>query len=195
MAADTRHPTGSAALHAGARLTLRGLARRATDMLHARWQLRRARLGARVWTHGRVLLDGGGQVQIGRRCFFLGGPVTTELSCHPGATLRIGERCGFNYGVCIEAHRAVSLGAGCIVASGVVIRDRTRDREGPVHIGDNVWLAHGAVVQPGVRIGDGAVVSARAVVTHDVPAGCLAIGNPARAMKLDLVAREQARGD
>lgn len=176
---------------------LRGLAlaRRATDMAHARWQLRRAHLGSRVWTHGLVLLDADGEVEIGSRCFFLGGPVTTELRCHPGAVLHIGARCGFNYGVHIEAHREVHLGDGCIVASGVIIRDRTRDHAGPVHIGDRVWLAHGAVVQPGVRIGDDAVVSARAVVTHDVPAGCLAIGNPARAMKLDLVAREQAGGD
>ncbi|MFH1808768.1 MAG: acyltransferase [Pseudomonadota bacterium] len=179
-------------LHAAA-LRLATLAERASCMLRARWQLRHAELGARVWTRGTVLLaPESGRVRLGRSCFFLGGPVATELRSHPGATLRIGDRCGFNYGVTIDAHDEVTLGNGCILATGVVIRDRTRRLRGPVHIGDDVWLAHGAVVQPGVRIGDGAVVSARAVVTRDVPPHSLAIGNPARCMRLDLVAREDA---
>jgi maltose O-acetyltransferase len=49
-----------------------------------------------------------------------------------------------------------------------------------------VWLAHGAVVEPGVTIGNGAVIGAGAVVTRDVPAGMLALGNPARVMSQGL---------
>lgn len=171
-------------------------AHHAVEILRARWVLRRAELGSRVYVRGAVLLDrGAGKIRIGSRCLFLNGPVTTELRCCAGARIHIGERCRFNYGVTIEAHDEVTLGQGCIVASGVVIRDRSRDLHGPVHIGEGVWLAHGAVVQPGVRIGDGAVVSARSVVTHDVPARCLAIGNPARAMPLDLVEKGRARAE
>lgn len=55
----------------------------------------------------------------------------------------------------------------------------------PIHIGDYVWLATGATVLPGVRIGDGAVVGARAVVARDVPAGAVVAGNPARVIRTD----------
>jgi maltose O-acetyltransferase len=60
-------------------------------------------------------------------------------------------------------------------------------------LGDDVWVAHGALIEPGVTIGDGAVVSAGAVVTSDVPPRTLAIGNPARVMPLSLAADQPER--
>jgi acetyltransferase-like isoleucine patch superfamily enzyme len=54
----------------------------------------------------------------------------------------------------------------------------------PVVIGRGVWIGRGAAVLAGVRIGDGAVVAANAVVTHDVPAGAVVGGVPARPLKL-----------
>ena len=58
----------------------------------------------------------------------------------------------------------------------------------PIHIGDDCWIAHGAVIEPGVTVGKGSVVAAGAVVTKDVPELSLALGNPARTMKLSTVA-------
>ena len=55
--------------------------------------------------------------------------------------------------------------------------------KGPVIIGDNVWIGDKATILPGVTIGDGAVIAANAVVTKDVPAFCVAAGNPARIIK------------
>lgn len=49
----------------------------------------------------------------------------------------------------------------------------------PITIEDFAWVAQGAVILPGVRIGRGAVVGAYSVVRSDVPAGMLAVGNPA----------------
>ena len=49
-----------------------------------------------------------------------------------------------------------------------------------VIIEDNVWIGQGAVVHPGVTIGEGSVVSARAVVMSDVPRFSIVAGNPAR---------------
>ena len=51
----------------------------------------------------------------------------------------------------------------------------------PVRIGSNVWIGGGAIILPGVSIGDDALIGAGSVVTRDVPAGATAFGNPARA--------------
>ena len=53
----------------------------------------------------------------------------------------------------------------------------------PIHIGDNVWLGGGVIVCPGVSIGDNTVVGAGAVVTRDLPAHVVAVGNPARILR------------
>ena len=47
-------------------------------------------------------------------------------------------------------------------------------------IGENAWIAAEAYIGPGVTVGVGAVVGARAVAVHDVPAGAVVVGNPAR---------------
>ena len=53
----------------------------------------------------------------------------------------------------------------------------------PIDIGDNVWIATGAIILPGVKIGEGAVVAAGAVVTKDVKPWTVVGGNPARFLK------------
>lgn len=53
----------------------------------------------------------------------------------------------------------------------------------PVIIEDHVWLCEGCIIMPGVKIGAGSVVGARAVVTHDVPANTLVVGNPAHVIR------------
>ena len=53
----------------------------------------------------------------------------------------------------------------------------------PIEIGDDVWIGGNVTVCPGVKIGNRAVIAAGAVVTKDVPEGCLVGGNPARIIK------------
>lgn len=53
----------------------------------------------------------------------------------------------------------------------------------PITIGNNVWLGGGVIVCPGVTIGDDAVVGAGAVVVKDIPAGAVAVGNPAKVIR------------
>ena len=53
----------------------------------------------------------------------------------------------------------------------------------PIAIGDNVWIGGGAIVLAGVTIGEDTVVGAGAVVTRDLPAGVVAVGNPARVVR------------
>lgn len=53
----------------------------------------------------------------------------------------------------------------------------------PVHIGNNVWIGANAVILPGVRIGDNSVIGAGSVVTKDIPANVVAVGNPCRVLR------------
>ena len=69
------------------------------------------------------------------------------------------------------------------------------DNKGDIVIGNDVWIGYDAVVMAGVRIGDGAVIAARAVVTRDVPPYTIVGGVPAREIRrrfdADTVARLQ----
>ncbi len=53
----------------------------------------------------------------------------------------------------------------------------------PVHIGKNCWLGSGVLVMPGVTIGDNSVIGAGSVVTRDIPANVVAVGNPCRVLR------------
>lgn len=53
----------------------------------------------------------------------------------------------------------------------------------PVHIGKNCWLGAGVIVMPGVTIGDYTVIGAGSIVTRDIPANVVAVGNPCRVMR------------
>lgn len=57
-------------------------------------------------------------------------------------------------------------------------------RADAVEIGHDVWLGHGVVVMPGIRIGTGAVVGSGAVVTKDIPPYAVAVGVPAKVIKM-----------
>ncbi len=53
----------------------------------------------------------------------------------------------------------------------------------PVHIGDNVWIGANVVILPGVTIGENSVIGAGSVVTKDIPANVVAVGNPCRILR------------
>ncbi len=53
----------------------------------------------------------------------------------------------------------------------------------PVHIGKNCWLGAGVIVLPGVTIGDNTVIGAGSVVTKDIPANVVAVGNPCKVLR------------
>ncbi|MEJ6006939.1 acyltransferase [Paucibacter sp. AS339] len=110
--------------------------------------------------------------------------------------IRIGDGVVLSRGVHLVAYAGLSIGAGSMIGEYASLRDANHRRPSgcwhslalrdsghsaaPISIGRNVWIGRGAVVLAGVRIGDGAVVGANAVVTHDVPAGAVVGGVPAR---------------
>jgi maltose O-acetyltransferase len=153
--------------------------------------LRHCQRGSRVYSFGDVRVTNEGLIRLGNRVGFRKGMISTELVCRQGAEISIGAKTFFNYGASIEARRLVAIGERCMIASMVRLADTTEDASGPIVIGDDVWIAHGAVIAPGVSVGAGSVISAGSVVTKDVPPRSLVIGNPSRCIGLSLMgARE-----
>lgn len=100
--------------------------------------------------------------------------------------LRVGA--GVSIGACkIILHDDVIIGKNAVINDDVSILTASHKLQdplwgqfsAPIHIEEYAWVAEGAIILPGVKIGRGAVVGAGAVVRKDIPAYALAIGNPA----------------
>ena len=100
----------------------------------------------------------------------------------------------------------ISIGSDCLIGPRVSIytpnhaiaakpRLEGWQHNEDVVIGDNVWLGGNVVVCPGVTIGDNTIIGAGSVVTHDIPADSIAVGNPCRVIgevPADWTAEERA---
>jgi maltose O-acetyltransferase len=108
-------------------------------------------------------------------------------------SIRIGDRSTVNYGVVINGRGGVTIGRRVRLSSNVALEseflqvDRIPRKHStkPIVIEDNVWIGSGAIVLAGVTVGRNSVVAAGAVVTKDVPPGCIAAGVPARALPIE----------
>jgi acetyltransferase-like isoleucine patch superfamily enzyme len=158
--------------------------KRGIGVLRARWLFRNCERGELVNALSHVCVDVRGRVKLGDRVQFWEGMIPQEIICAEGAELTIGALSLFNYGVSLRAHRSIRIGERCMFGSLVHIHDSGRNRLAPIVIEDDVWVAHAAVIEPGVTIGTGSVVGAGAVVTTDVPPWSLAVGNPAKCTPL-----------
>ena len=63
------------------------------------------------------------------------------------------------------------------------LREKALQFNMPIHIGSNCWLGSGVVVLPGVTIGDNTVIGAGSIVTKDIPANVVAVGNPCHVLR------------
>lgn len=117
--------------------------------------------------------------------------VRPPFYCDYGYNIELGRNVFMNFNCVILDICTVSIGDDCQIGPAVQIyaadhpRDPATRRSGlesgkPVKIGRNVWIGGGAIILPGVTVGDDAIIGAGSVVTRDVPAGATVMGNPAR---------------
>ena len=83
-------------------------------------------------------------------------------------------------GIAVVLHRNCSVGNNCIIGTCVTLGGRHDDAPGGPIIGDNVYIGTGAKVLGPISVGDNAKIGANSVVLKDVPAGCTAVGIPAK---------------
>jgi len=116
------------------------------------------------------------------------------ISIDYGMRLSIGDRTFLNADFMIIGGGFVSIGSDCLIGPRCAIytpnhaEDIARRLDGwerpePVTIGDNVWLGGSVTITPGVTIGDNSIIGAGSVVTHDIPAGVVAVGAPCRPIR------------
>jgi acetyltransferase-like isoleucine patch superfamily enzyme len=154
--------------------------------------------GANVFIGDRVVIyqdKDGGPIELGNRVHLHG---DSFLETGQGGSIHIGEnthiqpRCQFSgYLASITVGCGVNIASGCAfypydhgIGPDNSIGHQPLHSKGGIVIEDEAWLGYGVIVLSGVRIGKGAVVGAGAVVKHDVPDGAVAVGVPARVVRM-----------
>jgi len=172
----------------------------------------RIKLGLNIFIDEGVLIylepsEDCGTVDIGDRVKLL---EDTHILVGPEGSVQIGAGTSIHRGCQIESYKApirigrrVEIAARCAflsfdhgIAAGRPIAEQPLTTKGPIIIEDEVWLGHGVIVLSGVHIGEGAVIGAGSVVTRDVPGGAVAVGVPARVVRMrdDLPVQRQTTG-
>lgn len=120
--------------------------------------------------------------------------INQPFYCDYGKHIRLGKRFFANFHLTILDEAIVTIGDDCFLGPNVSIytachstnpteRNTRREWAEPVNIGNSVWIGGDVTILPGVTIGDNCTIGAGSVVTRDIPANSIAVGNPARVIK------------
>ncbi len=126
---------------------------------------------------------------VGRKCV-----IEPPFFCDYGTQIYLQDRVFINFNCVILDAARVDIGEGTMLGPNVQIytathpvdpsaRKNGQEFAAPISIGANVWIGGGAIILPGVKIGDGAVIGAGSIVTKDVAPYAVVKGNPARLMR------------
>ncbi|HKQ36745.1 MAG TPA: sugar O-acetyltransferase [Verrucomicrobiae bacterium] len=114
--------------------------------------------------------------------------------CDYGMNISLGTKVFFNFNCIVLDVMQVTIGNNVLFGPAVQIYTATHPIDAaerrkwlefakPVAIGSDVWVGGGAIICPGVTIGDRCVIGAGSVVTRDIPSDVFAAGNPARVIR------------
>ncbi|MGV3184760.1 sugar O-acetyltransferase [Weissella paramesenteroides] len=126
-------------------------------------------VGKKIWLESPFNCDYGGNITFGENFY-----ANTNFTVLDGAPVKIGNNVlvGPNVSLYTVNH-----------AFDVAARNAGLEQALPITIGDNVWLGGSVVILGGVTIGDNTIIGAGSVVTHNIEANVLAVGNPARVLR------------
>lgn len=131
--------------------------------------------------------------------------VGAPFICDYGCNITLGDNVSVNMNCTLVDCNKITIGSNVLIASNVQmytaahpveLADRLtpnwnadsgeyfcRTYALPITIGNGCWIGGGVIILPGVTIGDGTVIGAGSVVTKDIPANCVAVGNPCRVIR------------
>lgn len=133
-----------------------------------------------------------GFLKIGENAEIFCNDFAVHYGCHisVGPEAKLIMESGYMNNSCwLNCAKSISIGENVSIGNEVIIRDNDahsiegRQSAAPIVIGNHVWIGARAIILKGVTIGDGAVIAAGAVVTHDVPAYTLVGGVPAKVIR------------
>ena len=171
------------------------------NRIRSLWLLREFKhIGKSVLFRKIGFLEGLPFISIGSYSNFGDGLCLTAWTNWGEPEIKIGEHCDFGAYNHITAINKIVIGDHLLTGKWVTITDNSHGEtdiesqlipplerkvisKGPVIIGKNVWIGDKATILPNVKIGDGVIIAANAVVTHDVPAYCIVAGIPAKIIK------------
>lgn len=129
--------------------------------------------------------------------------VDIDFHCEYGKHILIGDKVIINMNCTFVDNNIIEIGDNVLIASNVQIYTATHSTKIhermvqkweerkeicntyalPVKINNGVWIGGGAIILPGITIGENSVIGAGSVVTHSIPANSVAVGNPCRVIK------------
>lgn len=120
--------------------------------------------------------------------------IEPDFHCEFGKNITIGSDVYINFGCVILDCGQVTIGNNTLIGPNVGIYDANHvlDAEeriagglkpGNVHIGNRVWIGGNTILLPNITIGDDTVIGAGSIVTHDIPSGVVAVGNPCHVLR------------
>ena len=128
--------------------------------------------------------------EIGEGCY-IEPPFHSNMG---GGHIHFGKNIYCNFGVTMVDDTHIYVGDCTMFGPNVVVataghpifpelREQGYQYNAPVHIGKNCWIGAGALIMPGITIGDNVVIGAGSVVTKDIPSNTVAVGNPCRVLR------------
>ncbi|MGE3978194.1 MAG: sugar O-acetyltransferase [Nitrospira sp.] len=120
--------------------------------------------------------------------------IRSPFACDYGYNIRLGRNAFINFNCIFLDCAPIEIGDNLQMGPAVQVYTAAHPLEAdvrragleyacPIRIGNNVWIGGGAIILPGVTIGEHSVIGAGSVVVHDVPAAKVVAGNPARILR------------